>query len=107
MTTNLKVNTKRLAKKLEAEIQSEYIKYLNGKKYIKVTRHHPTKAGEPDTICCIYGMYVEIEFKKIDGKQSAMQKLSMKKCIAAGGRYWLIKGLTQLQRKINRLSKKL
>jgi len=91
---------------LESKIQSEYIKYLNGKGF-KAVRHHPTRAGEPDTICCIHGRYVEIEFKKLTGIQSALQKISRRLCIKAGGEYWIIKSLTQLQRKINRLSKKL
>lgn len=81
---------------LESKVQSICIKYLNNTKGIKATRHHPVTVGEPDVICCIFGKYVEIEFKKFDGVQSDVQKLSMKKTIVAGGEYWIIKSLTQL-----------
>lgn len=72
----------------EKEFQRKVIKYLNSLPntwFFKVWGGGYQKAGIPDLICCMSGIFVAIELKADDGKPTALQKFNINKINAAGG----------------------
>lgn len=71
--------------KTEAQLQSKLIKYLNDKGYYVVKVIKATKAGVPDILTCISGMFVGIECKTEKGKVTELQLYNLNKIVKSGG----------------------
>jgi len=72
----------------EKEFQRKVIKYLETQPdtwFFKVWGGGFQRAGIPDLICCIKGVFIAIELKGDDGKPTELQKLNIKEINAAGG----------------------
>ena len=54
-------------------------------KFIKIWGGGYQKAGIPDLICCINGIYVEVELKASNGRPTELQKHNIKLTNAANG----------------------
>ena len=54
-----------------------YIKFWGGSQF--------TKAGIPDLLCCINGIFVAIELKSKNGKVSELQKIQIERIKKSGG----------------------
>jgi hypothetical protein len=72
----------------EKEFQRKVIKYLNtlpNTWFFKVWGGGFQRAGIPDLILCIKGVFIAIELKGDDGKPTELQKLNIKEINTAGG----------------------
>lgn len=72
----------------EKDFKNKVIDYLKSQPntwYFKVWGGGFQKAGIPDLICCINGIFVAIELKADNGKPTEIQKLNIKNINAAGG----------------------
>lgn len=89
--------------KAEAIIQNKCLTYLRG--FHRVLRiSDPARVGDSDCVACIYGFYIEIEFKKESGGIHAdLQKIGQRQCEKAGGQYWVVHSLEELKSKIRLL----
>jgi hypothetical protein len=54
------------------------------------------KAGAPDIIVCVDGLFVGLEIKTESGKQSDLQKAAQLKIEKAGGKYFIIRSVRDL-----------
>ena len=54
-------------------------------KFIKIWGGGYQKAGIPDLICCINGIYFEVELKASNGRPTELQKYNIKVTNAANG----------------------
>ena len=54
-------------------------------KFIKIWGGGYQKAGIPDLICCINGIYFEVELKASNGRPTELQKYNIKLTNAANG----------------------
>lgn len=75
--------------KSESELQTDMIKYLQSKKIynININPGRFMRAGIPDLICCVKGLFVAIEIKRPDGKgvTSALQEINIEQIKKSGG----------------------
>jgi len=72
----------------ERQFQTKVIKYLKALPntwLFKVWGGGFQKAGIPDLICCINGVFVAIELKAEYGKATELQKMNIKQINASGG----------------------
>ena len=60
-------------------------------------RPAPT-VGIPDIIAVVEGRFVGIEVKSTNGKQSQRQKMFEGQCKKAGGEYFIVKSIDDLER---------
>ena len=72
----------------EAQFQTKVIKFLQEQgiwfvKYWGGGRF--TRAGVPDIICCVHGLFVAIELKTDHGRVSKLQSYNIKQINASGG----------------------
>ena len=63
-----------------------------------------TTNGIPDIIAVIDGKFIGLEFKTYRGRQSEDQKIFQERLEAAGGRYFIIRSLTDLEKTISLFS---
>ena len=103
--------------KTETDILKLVLEYLSHNKNLFAFRHNTYKpqlrrsyrAGKKDTgiadiICCFRGgRYIEIEIKKPEGKQSAVQKTHQEEIELLGGNYFLIRNLDDVDEMILQL----
>lgn len=70
---------------LEKPIQTKIIEYLTliGAYPVKVIS--ATKAGVPDVVCCLSGMFIAIECKQVKKHATALQRYKMAEIEKAGG----------------------
>lgn len=61
------------------------------------------KEGCPDILVCIKGRFIGIECKAENGKQSESQKDFQNKLEKAGGLYWLIKDVSELEKYVEEI----
>lgn len=89
--------------KSESKVQRKCLSYLHSNhRVIRIS--NPARAGDSDAVACIYGLYVEIEFKKsTGGKQSPLQKVAQRKVESAGGIYLLISSFEEMKKKLKKL----
>jgi len=67
--------------------------------------HHPTETGMPDITMCYRGRWIGIEIKKGKAPLRAGQKV-FKACIeAAGGAYYVVRSLDDIQKVMKEVSK--
>jgi hypothetical protein len=110
------LNTTMQIKRKESDIQKECLHLLQilenqGKIYFircnvfqgKIKRANGTdgfirqaKAGAPDIIVCVDGLFVGLEIKTESGKQSDLQKAAQLKIEKAGGKYFIIRSVRDL-----------
>jgi hypothetical protein len=72
----------------EKQLQRKVIKYLKSLPntwFFKVWGGGYQRAGIPDLICCINGIFIAIELKGDNGKPTELQKMNIKNINAAGG----------------------
>jgi hypothetical protein len=65
----------------------------NGEFFMKKTPNR----GFPDILCCIKGKMIGLEIKTVIGRQSEYQKEQQRKILAAGGIYWIIRNIQELE----------
>ena len=112
----IKTQTQTIFKRKESEIQKECLQMLqilenqNQLYFIrcnvfsgKIKRANGTdgfikqaKAGAPDIIICVDGLFVGLEIKTKIGKQSDLQKAAQIKIEKAGGKYFIIRSVRDL-----------
>jgi len=87
-------------KKIENQIKS----YLDsiGTYYIKTHGSMFSKAGTPDIIACVNGVFVAIEVKKPGGVESSLQKAKVKIIQKAGGVAFFAYSLEETKRYFKR-----
>jgi len=84
MTENLK-NRKQMTEK---ELQNKVAKFLKSQPrtwFFKVWGGGYQKAGIPDIICCVNGLFIALELKSDAGKPTALQRINISRINAAGG----------------------
>ncbi|MDK2919762.1 MAG: hypothetical protein PWQ37_2495 [Candidatus Petromonas sp.] len=72
----------------EKQLQTKVIKYLKSLPniwFFKVWGGGYQRAGIPDLICCINGVFIAIELKGDNGKPTELQKMNIKNINDAGG----------------------
>ncbi|SHJ77446.1 VRR-NUC domain-containing protein [Paramaledivibacter caminithermalis] len=72
----------------EKQLQRKVIKFLKFQPntwFFKVFGGGYQRAGIPDLICCINGVFIAIELKGDNGKPTELQKMNIKNINAAGG----------------------
>ena len=112
----IKTQTQTIFKRKESEIQKECLQMLqilenqNQLYFIrcnvfsgKIKRANGTdgfikqaKAGAPDIIICVDGLFVGLEIKTKIGKQSDLQKAAQIKIEKAGGKYFIIRSVRDM-----------
>ena len=112
----IKTQTQTIFKRKESDIQKECLQLLqiaenqNQLYFIrcnvfsgKIKRANGTdgfikqaKAGAPDIIICVDGLFVGLEIKTKIGKQSDLQKAAQIKIEKAGGKYFIIRSVRDL-----------
>ena len=110
------LNNPETIKVKESDIQKECLQMLQilenqGKIYFircnvfsgKIKRANGTdgfirqaKAGAPDIIICVDGLFVGLEIKTESGKQSDLQKAAQLKIEKSGGKYFIIRSVRDL-----------
>lgn len=71
----------------ESEIQAKFLKWCSDKDWIWVCKYPGGtygKAGTPDTLMSVLGIFLAIEFKTQTGKQSEIQKYEQLKIRMSG-----------------------
>lgn len=61
------------------------------------------KKGCPDIICCYKGLFIGFEIKNEKGKQSIFQKDAQIDIEKAGGKYYLVRSVDDVEKIINQL----
>ena len=112
----MKTQTQTIFKRKESDIQKECLQLLqiaeNQKQLYfircnvfsgKIKRANGTdgfikqaKAGAPDIIICVDGLFVGLEIKTKIGKQSDLQKAAQIKIEKAGGKYFIIRSVRDM-----------
>jgi len=72
----------------EKQFQRKVIKYLKSLPntwFFKVWGGGYQRAGIPDLICCINGVFIAIELKGDKGRPTELQKMNIRNINAAGG----------------------
>ncbi|RKD25230.1 VRR-NUC domain-containing protein [Caminicella sporogenes DSM 14501] len=72
----------------EKQFQGKVIKFLKSQPntwFFKVFGGGYQRAGIPDLICCINGVFIAIELKGDNGKPTEIQKMNIRNINAAGG----------------------
>jgi hypothetical protein len=105
-------------KKEEAKLQATILKNLKWYRNIYVIRNNSfagkimrgngstgyiknSQKGAPDIILCKNGLWLGLEIKSPDGKQSPDQKIAEKEIRDAGGHYFLIKTIDEFNKIID------
>ena len=73
---------------LERGIQARFLKWANGNDWIWVCKYPGGtfgKAGTPDVLMSVLGLFLAIEFKTQTGIQSEIQKYEQEKIRKSGG----------------------
>lgn len=60
-----------------------------------------TRAGVPDTVACVGGLFIAFEFKSPTGRQSPLQKRVEDKIKKSGGKYFLVRDTEKFLQIIN------
>lgn len=78
---------------LERDFQNEVIKFLKSQDiyYIKVWGGGYQKAGIPDLIICLNGLFIAVELKKEDGRPSALQLYNIEQIKKSKGQAIILK----------------
>lgn len=80
---------KKPEEKSESELQTDMINYLKSKGIynININPGRFMRAGIPDLICCVKGLFVAIEVKRPDGKGklSKLQEINIEQIKESGG----------------------
>lgn len=63
------------------------------------------KRGMPDIIVCVGGMFVGLEVKTEKGRQSQVQKEAEEAINKAGGLYFIVRSVTEVETIIRQLTK--
>ncbi len=89
----------------EKTIENQIKRYLDrlGVWYMKVHGSMYQKAGVPDIIACVDGVFVGIEIKRPGGKVSALQQLNIDEINKNGGCAFVAYSVEDVQRKITEL----
>jgi Holliday junction resolvase len=61
-------------------------------------------AGIPDIICCFNGRFVSFEVKIDKGKTTALQEVTIKKILAAGGTAVVVRSVEEVKRVIEQIA---
>lgn len=87
----------------EQKIQSKIIKWLESEGYYVVKVISASKAGIPDILCCINGMFLAIEVKTpgTANNTSALQAYNLDKVKECGGYSLVAWSLEQVKEFIN------
>ena len=93
----------------ESELQTDMIDYLESKGIYNININPGAfmRAGIPDLICCVRGLFVAIEFKRPDGKgeTSKLQEYNIEKIIESGGIAVVMENYIKFTKFIDRLMK--
>lgn len=87
----------------EKELVEKIRKYLGSIKGLFYWKEHGGQygtAGIPDIIVCYKGRFIAFECKKIGGKPTLLQKITINKIIQAGGLAVIVNSLDQVQQVI-------
>ena len=89
---------------ITAEIQ-RYLGRLDGWWGFKVQGSGSQMRGVPDIVGCYCGLFVAFEVKRpVVGKLSELQKHRIDQIVAAGGRAFVVYGVEDVKRALERLS---
>ena len=95
--------------KSESELQSDMIEYLKSKGiyHININPGKFMRAGIPDLICCIQGLFVAIEVKRPDGKGKLdkLQEINIEQIKESGGIAVVMDNYIEFTKFIDRLMK--
>lgn len=74
----------------EADVQTKMTDFFNKHEiyYVRVTK--ASKAGVPDVLACVSGMFVALELKADKGKQSPLQKYNEEQVKKSRGRHYVV-----------------
>lgn len=94
-----------MSNKLEKHIENQIKRYLDrlGVWYMKVHGSMYQRAGVPDIIACVDGVFVGIEVKRPGGIVSPLQQLNIDKINRSGGYAFVAYSVEDVQRKIAEL----
>lgn len=56
-----------------------------------------SKPGDPDIVVCYKGLYIGLEAKSSDGRQSPIQKVREKEILASGGIYKIVRSVEDVK----------
>ena len=56
------------------------------------------KVGCPDIVVCLRGLFVGLEIKNEKGRQSPSQKIAQEAIETAGGRYYIVRSVDDVER---------
>lgn len=71
--------------------------------FFKHAANAAMKVGIPDIVACIKGMFIGIEVKRPNGKQSDAQCICEQNIKNAGGKYWLVDDHNDFIRRLNNI----
>lgn len=77
----------------EAQFQSKVIKFLRDLDvwHVKVWGGGYQRAGIPDILCCVNGMFVAVELKTETGRPTELQKYNLEQIKTSGGVSFLLR----------------
>jgi hypothetical protein len=91
---------------LEKDITAAILRYLHSLPGSFCWKEHGGPYGTngiPDIICCYHGRFVALEVKTPEGKLSALQSVTIRKIINAGGTAAVVTSLSEAKAIIENL----